>query len=54
LVREVTAKEAAPILKRYVAATPIVLPYFDAGKNADVAAFEAEADRHPVFELISA
>jgi deazaflavin-dependent oxidoreductase (nitroreductase family) len=52
LVREVTDKEAAPILKQYVSATPIVLPYFDAGKDSDLAAFEAEAERHPVFELI--
>ena len=51
-VRELTATEAAPILKRYVAAIPIVLPYFEAGKNSDLAAFEAEADRHPVFELL--
>jgi deazaflavin-dependent oxidoreductase (nitroreductase family) len=54
MVREVTADEAAPILKQYVAAIPIVLPYFEAAKDSDIEAFKAEADRHPVFELIRA
>lgn len=52
-VREVTsAQEAAPVLKRYVAVASATRPYFDAHKDAPVAAFVAEAGRHPVFELI--
>jgi deazaflavin-dependent oxidoreductase (nitroreductase family) len=50
-IREVGPAEAAPVLERYVKMAPIVLPYFDARKDSPRAAFEAEADRHPVFEL---
>ena len=51
-VREVGAEEAGPILKQYVGGAPIVLPFFDADRGAPPAAFAAEADRHPVFELV--
>jgi deazaflavin-dependent oxidoreductase (nitroreductase family) len=51
-VREVAAGEAGPVLKRYVAVATATRPYFGADKDAPVEAFEAEADRHPVFELL--
>lgn len=51
-IREAVGDEAGPVLKRYVAVAPIVLPYFGADRDAPVEAFTAEAARHPVFELI--
>lgn len=51
-VREVPPGEAGPVLKRYVAVASVTRPYFAAGKDAPVEAFTAEADRHPVFELL--
>jgi deazaflavin-dependent oxidoreductase (nitroreductase family) len=51
-VREVPATEAGPVLKRYVAVATATRPYFQAGKDAPVEDFVAEADRHPVFELL--
>jgi deazaflavin-dependent oxidoreductase (nitroreductase family) len=51
-VREAVPDEAGPVLKRYVVVAPIVLPYFAANRDDPVDAFIAEADRHPVFELI--
>lgn len=50
-IHEVSPDEAAPILKRYVAKVPIVLPYFDAKRSAPEAEFAKEASRHPVFRL---
>jgi deazaflavin-dependent oxidoreductase (nitroreductase family) len=50
-IREVSAEEAGPVLKRYVAVASATRPYFQAGKNAPVADFIAEAHRHPVFAL---
>lgn len=50
-VSEVDAKRSAPVLKRYVAIAPIVLPYFDARKSSPVEEFEADAATHPVFLL---
>lgn len=46
---EVTAPEAAPVLKRYVERTPIVRPHVGVAPDAPVAEFEAIAPRHPVF-----
>jgi deazaflavin-dependent oxidoreductase (nitroreductase family) len=51
-IREVPAGEAGPVLKRYVAVATATRPYFGADKDAPVEAFVAEADRHPVFELL--
>jgi deazaflavin-dependent oxidoreductase (nitroreductase family) len=51
-VREVPAAEAGPVLKRYVAIATATRPYFGADKDAPVEHFVAEADRHPVFELL--
>ncbi len=51
-VREVGADEAAPVLKMYVARVPITRPYFDVTPESDLAAFRAEAPRHPVFAIV--
>ncbi|WP_345575162.1 nitroreductase family deazaflavin-dependent oxidoreductase [Nonomuraea rosea] len=50
-VREVTAQEAGPVLKRYVRIATATRPYFQATKDSPVEDFIAEADRHPVFEI---
>jgi deazaflavin-dependent oxidoreductase (nitroreductase family) len=52
VVREVNADEAAPVLKMYVTRVPITRPYFDAKPESDLAAFRAEAPRHPVFAIV--
>lgn len=51
-VREVPAREAGPVLKRYVGIATATRPYFQAGRDSPVEDFVAEADRHPVFELL--
>lgn len=50
-VREVSAEEAGPVLKRYLAITGPPRRYFRASKNSPVEEFVAEAPAHPVFEL---
>ncbi len=52
-VRELEAKEAAPVLKQYLL-LPVsagVRSYFDATKDSPLEAFEREAARHPVFQI---
>jgi deazaflavin-dependent oxidoreductase (nitroreductase family) len=51
-IREVNAEEAAPVLKMYATRVPITRPYFDAKPESDLAAFRAEAPRHPVFAIV--
>ena len=51
-LQEVGPEEAAPVLKAYLRSTPIVKRYFDAGADAPLAAFAAEAARHPVFRVL--
>jgi deazaflavin-dependent oxidoreductase (nitroreductase family) len=51
-VRELGSEAAAPILKAYVERVPITRPYFDAAPDAPLAAFAAEATRHPVFQVV--
>jgi deazaflavin-dependent oxidoreductase (nitroreductase family) len=51
-VRELSAAEAGPVLKRYIAVAAATRPYFDADKDAPAEHFVAEAHRHPVFELL--
>jgi deazaflavin-dependent oxidoreductase (nitroreductase family) len=51
LIEEVGPDEAAPVLREYLRATPIVKPFFDAESDAPIEAFAAEAPRHPVFRL---
>lgn len=48
---ELSAAEAGPVLKRYATDVPITRPFFDARHDAPVAAFVAEAPRHPVFRI---
>ena len=50
-IREVTAQEAGPVLKSYLAVATATRPYFKATKDSPIADFIAEADHHPVFEL---
>jgi deazaflavin-dependent oxidoreductase (nitroreductase family) len=52
-IREVPPEEAGPILKRYVRIATATRGYFLAAKDSPVKDFIAEADRHPVFELIT-
>jgi deazaflavin-dependent oxidoreductase (nitroreductase family) len=51
-IREVPPDEAGPVLQRYIRIAPSTRPYFQAGKDSAVGDFVAEADRHPVFELM--
>ena len=51
-VEELGPEEAAPVLKAYVARVPVTRPYFDAPPDAPLAAFVAEAPRHPVFRIV--
>lgn len=51
-IRELAAAEAGPVLKRYVRLAPVTRAYFYAGIDSPAEAFTAEADRHPVFELV--
>ncbi len=48
---QASAEESAPVLKEYLALEPITRPYFDARPDSPLAAFAAEAARHPVFVL---
>ena len=50
-IEELAAEDAAPLLQRYWLETPITRPYFAVPDDADLAAFAAEAPRHPVFRL---
>jgi len=50
-LRELSSGEAPPVLQRYVTRVPITRPYFDVTPASPLAAFEAEALRHPVFHL---
>jgi surface antigen len=51
--REASADEAGPVLKRYVAVATKTRAHFKARPDAPVEDFIAEADRHPVFELVA-
>jgi deazaflavin-dependent oxidoreductase (nitroreductase family) len=51
-LRELPPAEAAPLLKQYIAKNKITAPYFDAKPDDSVERFEAEAPRHPVFEIL--
>ena len=50
---ELGPAESAPVLKLYATRVPITRPFFDATPDSDVAAFAAEASRHPVFRIFS-
>ncbi len=51
-LREVSADEAAPILKEYLGLASATRPYFYAAKDSPVEDFALEAHLHPVFELL--
>jgi deazaflavin-dependent oxidoreductase (nitroreductase family) len=51
-VKKLAAEAAAPILKAYVERIPITRPYFDVAPDAPLAAFAAEAPKHPVFQVV--
>ena len=53
-VREASAVEAGPVIKRYVAVAKKTRPHVAARPDAPVSEFVAEAHRHPVFELVPA
>ncbi|MEJ3404829.1 nitroreductase family deazaflavin-dependent oxidoreductase [Rathayibacter sp. YIM 133350] len=48
----VSAEDARPVLKRYLAMSSVVRPYFRADRHAPVEDFAADAADHPVFELL--
>jgi deazaflavin-dependent oxidoreductase (nitroreductase family) len=50
-IREVSAQEAGPVLRRYVAVATATRKYFQADRKDPVERFVAEAEHHPVFEL---
>ena len=50
-VTELEAREAAPILKKYLLKATAARPYFDATIDSPLEAFEREAARHPVFQI---
>ena len=51
--REASADEAGPVLKRYVAIATKTRAHFTATQDSTVEDFVAEANRHPVFELVA-
>jgi len=51
-LKELAPEAAAPILKAYVERVPITRPYFDVDPDAPLAAFAAEAPKHPVFQVV--
>ena len=50
-IEEVGAEQAGPVLKDYLAQTPITRPFFDVSPDSPLADFVREAPRHPVFRL---
>ena len=48
---EVEPREAAPVLRAYLRSTAVTRGYFDVSPDSPLAAFEAEAVRHPVFRV---
>lgn len=51
-VREVAGPVAGPVLQRYVQIASATRPFFQADQHDPVDQFIAEAEQHPVFELI--
>ena len=52
-IRECTAVEAAPVLRKYLVNVAVTRPYFDVGVDSTEEAYIAEAPKHPVFEILS-
>ncbi len=51
-LQEVAPAMAAPLLKRYMEGFARVQPYFEAKPGDPVERFAAEANKHPVFEIL--
>jgi deazaflavin-dependent oxidoreductase (nitroreductase family) len=51
-LRQLPAAQAGSILQRYIRIAPATRPYFQASKDSPIGEFIAEADRHPVSELV--
>jgi deazaflavin-dependent oxidoreductase (nitroreductase family) len=52
VVAELGPAQSAPVLRQYVREVPITRRFFDAGPDAPLEAFAAEASRHPVFRIM--
>ena len=52
-LHELEAADAAPLLKEYLQKYSFVKPFFDAKARDPVERFAAEADKHPVFEVLA-
>ena len=50
-LEQVGPVEAAPVLREYVRQVAVTRPFFDAGVDSPLEAFESEAPRHPVFRI---
>jgi F420H(2)-dependent quinone reductase len=50
---ELTAADAAPVLRDYLRTFRVVQPFFDVRPTSPLEAFASEAARHPVFEIHS-
>ncbi|MGZ4381545.1 MAG: nitroreductase family deazaflavin-dependent oxidoreductase [Gaiellaceae bacterium] len=50
-IHEVDPAEAASVLRAYVRSVAVTRPFFDAGVDSPLEAFQAEAPRHPVFRI---
>lgn len=53
-IEQVPPEQAAPVLKRYLKAIPVVRPFFDAKPDSPIEDFVREAPSHPVFRLTAA
>jgi deazaflavin-dependent oxidoreductase (nitroreductase family) len=49
---EAAPREAAPVLRDYLRSTAVTRGFFDVTPDSPLAAFEAEAGRHPVFRVM--
>jgi len=50
-ILELSADDAAPVLKKYLTQVPVVRPFFDVTPKSNLRDFVAEASRHPVFRI---
>ena len=50
-ILELSAEDAAPVLKKYLTQVPVVRPFFDVTPKSNLRDFAAEASRHPVFRI---
>jgi len=51
-VKEVSAQQAAPVLRKYVTDVATTRRYFDVKSDSSEEDYIAEAPRHPVFEIL--